>query len=67
MAANQARWSKSNIAIQELQLEAPVRALRFGMLLADITPQHIGKYQGDPPERRRQRIELSTWRLPLCA
>src|SRR6185437_7228010 len=44
MEANQARWSKSNVAIQEYNLKH--LSAHFGsMLLADITPQHIGKYQ----------------------
>jgi integrase len=42
--ANKARWSESNIAIQGYNLEH--LSGYFGrMLLSDITPQHIGKYQ----------------------
>jgi hypothetical protein len=45
MAANRARWSESNVAIQEFNLKH--LSAYFGtMLLADITHQSIGKYQG---------------------
>ena len=43
MAANQARWSKSNVSIQEFNLKH-LFVHSGSVLLADITPQHIGKY-----------------------
>lgn len=68
MSANQARWSKSNIAIQEYNLKH--LSTYFGsMLLADITPQHIGKYQGarqkENASNRTINMEVSTLRMMM--
>lgn len=52
MAANKARWSASNVSIQEFKLKH--LSAYFGpMLLADITAEHIGKYQGVRQKRGR--------------
>ncbi len=67
MDANSARWSKSNIAIQEFNLKH--LSAYFGkMLLADIiTPEHIGKYQGirqkEGASNRTINMEVSTLRM----
>lgn len=68
MAANRARWSKSNIAIQEFNLKH--QSAYFGsMLLADIAPQHIGKYQGirqkEGASNRTINMEVSTLRMMM--
>jgi hypothetical protein len=68
MAANQARWSKSNIAIQEFNLKH--LSSYFGsMLLADTTPQDIGKYQGirqkEGASNRTINMEISTVRMMM--
>jgi integrase len=70
MAANRARWSESNIAIQEFNLKH--LSARFGsMLLADITSQHIGKYQGtrqkEGASNRTINMEVSTLRMMMKA
>jgi integrase len=70
MAANRARWSESNIAIQEFNLKH--LSARFGsMLLADISPQHIGKYQGtrqkEGASNRTINMEVSTLRMMMKA
>jgi integrase len=66
MAVNKARWSKSNVAIQEFNLKH--LTVHFGaMLLSDITPQHIGKYQGvrqsEDASNRTINMEVSTLRM----
>jgi integrase len=68
MAASRARWSESNIAIQEFN----IRHLSgyFGAkLLADITPQEIGKYQGvrqgESASNRTINMEVSTLRMMM--
>ena len=70
MAANQARWSKSNISIQELNLKH-LNVHFASMLLADITSQHIGKYQGarqkDGVSNRTINMEVSTLRMMMKA
>jgi len=68
MSANEARWSKSNIAIQNYNLKHLSKY--FGaMLLADITPQHIGKYQAlrqnQQASNRTINMEVSTLRMLL--
>jgi integrase len=68
MAANRARWSKSNISIQEFKLKH--LSAHFGsMLLADVTPQHIGKYQGicqkEEASNRTINMEVSTLRMMM--
>jgi integrase len=70
MAVNRARWSKSNISIQEFNLKH--LSAQFGsMLLADITPQHIGKYQGtrqkEGASNRTINMEVSTLRMMMKA
>jgi integrase len=70
MAANMARWCKSNIAIQEFNLKH--LSAHFGsMLLADITAQHIGKYQGmrqkERASNRTINMEVSTLRMMMKA
>lgn len=68
ISANQARWSKANIAIQSYNLKH-LSAYFGGMLLADITPQHIGKYQGrrqkEGASNRTINMEVSTLRMVL--
>lgn len=70
MAANKARWSESNISIQEFNLKH-LSAYFGSMLLADITPQHIGKYQGIRQEKgasnRTINMEVSTLRMMMKA
>lgn len=66
METNRARWSKSNIAIQDYNLKH--LSSHFGsMLLADITPQHIGKYQTkrkkEEGSNRTINMEISTLRM----
>lgn len=70
MAANRARWSESNVSIQEFNLKH--LSASFGsMLLADITPQHIGKYQGarqkEGASNRTINMEVSTLRMMMKA
>ena len=70
MAANGARWSESNFAIQEFNLKH--LSAYFGtMLLADITHQHIGKYQGvrqkEGASNRTINMEVSTLRMIMKA
>ncbi len=70
MAANKARWSASNIAIQEFNLKH--LSAHFGsILLADISPQHIGKYQGirqkEGASNRTTNMEVSTLRMMMKA
>lgn len=68
MAANKARWSESNISIQEFNLKH-LSAYFGSMLLADITPQHIGKYQGirqkEGASNRTINMEVSTLRMVM--
>jgi integrase len=70
MEANRARWSKSNIAIQEFNLQH-LSAYFGSMLLADISPQHIGKYQGmrqkEGASNRTINMEVSTLRMMMKA
>ena len=70
MAANRARWSKSNINIQGFNLKH-LSATFGSMLLADITPQHIGKYQGmrqkEGASNRTINMEVSTLRMMMKA
>jgi integrase len=68
MAANSARWSKSNVSIQTFNLKH--LSEYFGaMLLADITPQQIGKYQGirqnQDASNRTINMEVSTLRMMM--
>jgi len=75
--ANNARWSDSNTAIQGFNIAH--LSSHFGrMLLADITPERIGKYQakrkgetyGKPPKKTSSRtvnMEISTLRMILKA
>jgi integrase len=70
MAVNQARWSKSNISIQEFNLKH--LSAHFGtFLLVDITAEHIGKYQGlrqkQDASNRTINMEVSTLRMILKA
>lgn len=70
MAANKARWSKSNVSIQEFNLKH-LSAYFGSMLLADVTPQHIGKYQGirqtEGASNRTINMEVSTLRMMMKA
>lgn len=70
MTANQARWSKSNISIQKFNLKH-LSAYFGSMLLADITPDHMGKYQGirqkDGASNRTINMEVSTLRMVMKA
>ena len=68
MSANQARWSKANVAIQGYNLKH--LCSHFGaMLLADFTPQHIGKYQNkrqkEEASNRTINMEVATLRMVL--
>lgn len=70
MAANQARWSKSNVSIQGFNLRH--LSTYFGaMLLGDITPELIGKYQARRQEQgasnRTINMEVSTLRMIMKA
>jgi integrase len=70
IAANQARWSKSNLSIQEFNLKH--LSAHFGaFLLVDITAEHIGKYQGmrqkQKASNRTINMEVSTLRMILKA
>jgi integrase len=68
MAANRARWTKSNISIQEFNLKH-LSAYFGSILLADITPQDIGKYQGlrqnEGASNRTINMEISTLRMMM--
>jgi len=70
MAANRARWSESNVSIQEFNLKH-LSAYFGSMLLADIAPQHIGKYQGirqtEGASNRTVNMEVSTLRMMMKA
>jgi integrase len=70
MAVNRARWSKSNISIQEFNLKH-LSAYFGSMLLADISSQHIGKYQGmrqkEGASNRTINMEVSTLRMMMKA
>ena len=67
---NQARWSESNVSIQEFNLKH-LSAYFGSMLLADITPQQIGKYQGirqtEGASNRTINMEVSTLRMMMKA
>ncbi len=70
MAVNRARWSRSNIAIQEFNLKH--LSVYFGsMLLSDISSQDIGKYQGvrqrEGASNRTINMEVSTLRMMMKA
>jgi len=70
MAANSARWSKSNVSIQNFNLKHLSES--FGsMLLADITAEQIGKYQGGCQKQeassRTIKMEVSTLRMMMKA
>jgi integrase len=68
IAANRARWSQSNVSIQEFNLKH-LSAYFGSMLLADISPQHIGKYQGirqkEGASNRTINMEVSTLRMMM--
>lgn len=68
MAANKARWSESNVAIQEFNLKH-LSGYFGSVLLADITPQQIGKYQGirqkEGASNRTINMEVSTLRMMM--
>ena len=70
MAVNKARWSESNVSIQEFNLKH-LSAYFGSMLLADISPQHIGKYQGirqkEGASNRTINMEVSTIRMMMKA
>jgi integrase len=70
MDANRARWSKSNVSIQEFNLKHISKYLG-PMLLGDITPEHIGKYQARRQEQRASNrtinMEISTLRMIMKA
>lgn len=51
MAASRARWSESNIAIQDFNLKH-LSAYFGSILLADISSHPVGKYQGAPDGTR---------------
>jgi integrase len=68
--ANRARWSESNVAIQNYNLKH-LSSYFGGMLLTDFTPQHIGKYQSKRQKERASNrtinMEISTVRMILKA
>jgi len=68
MAANKARWSSSNIAIQEYNLKH-LKELFGNLLLTDITAPLIGKYQlkrkQDAASNRTINMEIGTLRMVL--
>jgi integrase len=68
MAANQARWSKSNVSIQEFNLKHLSGSFK-SMLLADISPAHIGRYQSkrqqEKASNRTINMEVGTLRMIL--
>jgi integrase len=68
MAVNKARWSESNVSIQGFNLKH-LSAYFGSILLADITPQHIGKYQGfrqkEGASNRTINMEVSTLRMMM--
>lgn len=70
MAANRARWSESNVSIQEFNLKH-LSGYFGSMLLSDISPQHIGKYQGirqnEGASNRTINMEVSTLRMMMKA
>jgi integrase len=70
MAVNRARWSESNISIQQFSLKH--LSDYFGsMLLSDITPEDVGKYQGIRQQQkvsnRTINMEVSTLRMMMKA
>ena len=68
MAANQARWSKSNVAIQRYNLKH-LNEYFGSMLSTDVTAEHIGKYQakrqGQEASNRTINMEICTLRMIL--
>jgi integrase len=68
MSANQARWSNANVAIQGYNLKH-LSAYFGAMMLADITSQHIGKYQArrqkEDASNRTINMEIATLRMIL--
>jgi integrase len=68
MSANQARWSKANVAIQNYNIKR-LNGFFGSMLLTDITPQHIGKYQSkrqkEGASNRTINMEVATLRMVL--
>jgi integrase len=70
MAVNKARWSKSNVSIQKFNLKH-LSGYFGSMLIADITPQQIGKYQGirqkEGASNRTINMEVSTLRMMMKA
>jgi integrase len=67
---NRARWSKSNVAIQGYNL-AHLTPFFGSMLLTDISPDHIGRYQAirqsEKASGRTINMEVSTLRMILKA
>jgi len=68
MDANQARWSKSNVSIQEFNLKH-LSVFFKSMLLADVTAGHIGRYQlsrqKQKASNRTINMEVATLRMML--
>ena len=66
MSASEARWSKANLAIQRYNLKH-LLAYLGSIMLADITPQHIGKYQAkrqkEDASNRTINMEVATLRM----
>lgn len=69
-AANEARWSKANNEIQKYTIEH-LSGYFGNMMLIDITPQHIGRYQAkrqkEKASNRTINMEISTLRQILKA
>ena len=68
--ANKARWSNANISIQELSVKH-LSGYFASMLLIDLTPEDIGKYQGlrqkQKASNRTINMEVSTLHMILQA
>ena len=66
LAANQARWSRANIAIQQFNLKHLSRFFK-SKLLSDISPADIGQYQHarqqEGASNRTINMEIATLRM----
>jgi integrase len=67
---NKARWSKSNLAIQEFNLKHLLKFLK-STLVGDITAAHVGQYQlqrkGEKASNRTVNMEIAKLRQILKA
>ena len=65
---NKARWSKSNLAIQEFNLKHLSKFFK-SMLVGDVTAAHVGQYQllrkGENASNRTVNMEVATLRQIL--